>query len=137
MRVAISVDPEIPVPPRLYGGIERIVDMLVRGLTRRGHQVTLFAHPESQVPCELSPYPRLRSRHKSDTVANMWHVSSAIRRGDFDLLHSFARLAYTAPLLARPIPKIMSYQRKISPRSVELGNVLSRGTLHFSGCSAQ
>jgi hypothetical protein len=31
LRIAITVDPEIPVPPLLYGGIERIVDMLVRG----------------------------------------------------------------------------------------------------------
>jgi glycosyltransferase involved in cell wall biosynthesis len=67
----------------------------------------------------------------------MWHVTSAIRRGNFDLLHSFSRLAYTAPLLPRQIPKIMSYQRKVSPRSVQLGNMLSRGTLHFTGCSAQ
>ena len=33
MKIAITVDPEIPVPPVLYGGIERIVDMLVRSVT--------------------------------------------------------------------------------------------------------
>jgi len=137
LRIAITVDPEIPVPPLLYGGIERIVDMLVRGLVHRGHVVTLFANPESQVPCRLLPYPRLRSQSKTDTLVNMWHVSAAIQRGNFDLVHSFARLAYTAPLLPRRIPKIMSYQRSVSPRSVQLGNLLSRGTLHFTGCSAQ
>ena len=30
MRLLLTADPEIEVPPRLYGGIERIVDMLVR-----------------------------------------------------------------------------------------------------------
>ena len=44
MRIAITADPYLPVPPRLYGGIERVVDMLVRGLSARGHHVTLFAH---------------------------------------------------------------------------------------------
>ena len=136
LRIAITVDPEIAVPPVLYGGIERIVDMLVRGLVRRGHEVTLFANPESQVQCHLLPYPRLRSQSKTDTLANMWHVSFAILRGSFDVVHSFARLAYLAPLLPWRIPKIMSYQRSIDDRSVRLGNSLSRGTLHFTGCSA-
>jgi len=136
LRVAITVDPEIPVPPRLYGGIERIVDMLVRGLVQRGHDVTLFADPESQVECRLSPYPGSRSQNKIDTVANMWHVSKSIHRGHFDVVHSFARLAYLTPLLPLRIPKIMSYQRGVSPRSVRLGNLLSHGTLSFTACAA-
>lgn len=136
MRIAITVDPEIPVPPKLYGGIERIVDMLVRGLLERGHDVTLFANPESQISCRLVPYPRMRSQSRIDTLANMFHVSQAIRRGHFDLVHSFARLAYLTPLLFRRIPKIMSYQRVVPPSSVRLGNLLSGGTLSFTGCSA-
>lgn len=136
MRIAVTADPEIPVPPKLYGGIERIVDMLVRGLVQRDHDVTLFARPDSQVPCRLVPYPRLHSQKKLDVLANMWHVSSAILCGGFDIVHSFARLAYLAPLLPRSIPKIMSYQRSVTGRSVRIGNLLSHGTLHFTGCSA-
>jgi glycosyltransferase involved in cell wall biosynthesis len=136
LRIAMTVDPEIPVPPRLYGGIERIVDMLVRGLMQRGHEVTLFANPESTVTCRLVPYPGAKSQNRIDTLANMWHVSNAIRRGHFDVVHSFARLAYLTPLLPLPIPKIMSYQRGVSPRSVQLGNLLSRGTLSFTACGA-
>ena len=52
----ITVDPYIPVPPRLYGGIERVIDMLVRGLHERGHEVTLIAHPESAAHATLIPY---------------------------------------------------------------------------------
>ena len=44
LRLAITVDPIIPVPPTLYGGIERIVDMLLRGLAERGHELTVLAH---------------------------------------------------------------------------------------------
>ena len=36
MRILLTADPEIEVPPRLYGGIERIVDGLVRRLRTRG-----------------------------------------------------------------------------------------------------
>lgn len=49
LRIALTADPELPVPPRLYGGIERIVDMLGRELTAHGHEVTLFAHRKSVV----------------------------------------------------------------------------------------
>ena len=124
------------MPPTLYGGIERIVDMLVRGLVERGHDLTLFANPDSRVPCRLLPYPALHSQRKADTLKNMWHVSSYVHRGRIDVVHSFARLAYLAPLLPSRTPKIMSYQRVVTPRSVTIGNLFSRGTLHFTGCSA-
>src|SRR5258705_30097 len=42
LRIVVTADPYLPVPPRLYGGIERIIDFLVRGLVQRGHQVTLI-----------------------------------------------------------------------------------------------
>jgi glycosyltransferase involved in cell wall biosynthesis len=135
MRIAVTVDPEIPVPPKLYGGIERIVDMLVRALVERGHDVTLFAHPDSQVPCHLLPYPVLHSRGTGNVLRNLHHVSSQLRSGGFDVVHSFARLAYLLPVLPLRLPKIMSYQRAISPRSILAGELFSRGTLHFTACS--
>ena len=56
MDIAIVADPRIPVPPKLYGVIERIVDMLIRGLVERGHEVALFVHQDSDVPCSHVPY---------------------------------------------------------------------------------
>jgi glycosyltransferase involved in cell wall biosynthesis len=134
LRIAITADPEIPVPPLLYGGIERIVDMLVQGLVNRGHEVILFAHQESHVPCRLVPY-RASSQKKRDILTNMLDVGSEVRRARVDVVHSFGRLAYLGSLLPRSIPKIMSYQRAVSPRSVALGRLLSRGSLQFTGCS--
>lgn len=132
----MTVDPEIPVPPVTYGGIERIVDMLVRGLTERGHEVTLFAHADSRVPCELLPYPGLSSLSHVDTVRNAAFVSAAVLRGRYDLVHSFARLAYLLPLLPLPVPKLMSYGRNIANRSVVWGDRLALGSLSFTGCSS-
>ena len=137
LHIAITVDPEIPVPPLLYGGIERMVDMLVRGLIERGHQVTLFAHPASEVLCRLVPYYCLHSQSKSATLRNMRRVCTHILRAKPDVVHSFGRLAYLMPILPLPLPKLMSYQREISPRSIALGDRLARGTLHYAGCSAQ
>jgi hypothetical protein len=42
------------VPPRLYGGTERIVSYLTEELVRRDHEVTLFAGGDSITSAELS-----------------------------------------------------------------------------------
>jgi glycosyltransferase involved in cell wall biosynthesis len=137
LRIAITVDPEIPVPPKFYGGIERIVDLLVRGLAGRGHAVMLFAHPASDVPCDLRPYPGLRSGSVVDTLRNAWFTSSRILPYRPDVVHSFGRLAYLLPILPTEIPKVMSYQRVITERRVDWAERVARqGTLSFTGCSA-
>jgi glycosyltransferase involved in cell wall biosynthesis len=43
------------VPPRLYGGTERIVSYLTEELVRLGHDVTLFASGDSISSAELAP----------------------------------------------------------------------------------
>ena len=123
------------MPPRFYGGAERVVDMLANGLATRGHHVTLFAHRDSTVQCRLIPYPGKSSASIADSLRNMNLISRTILRGRFDLVHSFGRMAYLIPLLPLPIVKIMSYGRWISTRSVAWGHALSRGTLHFTACS--
>jgi glycosyltransferase involved in cell wall biosynthesis len=135
LRIAITADPEIPVPPRLYGGIERIIAMLVDGLSARGNDVTLFAHPGSSVRCRLVRYTGSSSGSLRVTLAHMRMVLAESRRTSFDVIHSFGRLAYLLPLLPSRIPKLMTYQRRISPRSVRWGLRLSRGTLAFSAIS--
>jgi glycosyltransferase involved in cell wall biosynthesis len=136
MRIALTADPEIPVPPVFYGGIERIVDMIIRGLTVMGHEITLFAHPDSKVPCRLVPWKGKASNKRSDTFKNTVTLYNSVIAGNYDLVHSFSRLAYMLPLLPMAIPKIMSYQREPSLKQVSLANRLSKkGTLLFTGCS--
>jgi len=43
------------VPPRLYGGTERIVSFLTEELVRQGHEVTLFASGDSRTSARLVP----------------------------------------------------------------------------------
>jgi len=135
MRIVLTADPEIPVPPRLYGGIERIVDMLAQGLGDRGHKVTLFAHPDSSASCRLVPWPGRRSSSFIDTTRNAAELAIRTLAAEVDIVHSFARVAYLTPLLRLPIPKLMTYQRRITRRSVSLAHALSGGTLWFSAIS--
>jgi len=135
MHVAITSDPRIPVPPRLYGGVERIVDMLVRGLVDRGHEVTLFAHRDSDVPCQHVPYGGTDARSVVDTLRNTLTVSRlAFNRPD--VIHSFGRLAYLTPLMPFRTPKIMTYGRGPTPSRIQTAMTLARaGSLVFTGCS--
>jgi glycosyltransferase involved in cell wall biosynthesis len=135
LRIALTADPELPVPPRLYGGIERVIDMLARGLIDRGHEVTLFAHPDSQSGGALTPWPGRRSGSPADVVMNAAVLAKGLAAARFDIVHSFSRIAYLMPILPLRIPKLMTYQRAISARSVRLGHALSRGTLQFSAIS--
>ncbi len=135
MHVALTAGPKLPVPPRLYGGIERIVDLLARGLTERGHQVTLLAHPDSDTAGRLRPYPGQRSQHPWDTLRNSLHVGRLAVDAP-DVVHSFGRLAYLTPLLPLGIPKIMSYQRDPTLSRIRMATRLARDdSLIFTGCS--
>lgn len=137
MKILITADPELPVPPKYYGGIERIVDMLVRGLIARGHEVTLFAHRDSSTGASLVPWPGRSSLSGYDTVCNSALLTSHVLFHRVDIIHSFSRVAYLLPLLPLPIPKLMTYQRPIAVRSVKMGHRLSNGTLWFTAISHQ
>jgi glycosyltransferase involved in cell wall biosynthesis len=135
MHIALTADPELPVPPRFYGGGERIVDMLAQVLTSRGHKITLFANSSSHSQGRLIPWPGGSSLSPADTLRNAVTLTRFVLAEKFDLVHSFSRVAYLTPILPLPIPKLMTYQRAITRRSVRLGHVLSFGTLQFSAIS--
>ena len=47
------------VPPKKYGGTERVIHALTEELVRRGHEVTLFASGNSETSARLvSVYPQ-------------------------------------------------------------------------------
>ena len=66
MRIA-QVAPLIEsVPPRLYGGTERIVSYLTEELVRVGHDVTLFASgtpspPPNWIPVVAARFDSIRA----------------------------------------------------------------------------
>jgi glycosyltransferase involved in cell wall biosynthesis len=137
LRIALTADPEIPVPPIHYGGIERIVDMLARSLAVRGHEVTLFAHPDSTCPVRRIAWRGRSSQRLRDTLGNAATLTRYVTTDRYDIVHSFSRIAYLAPILPMAIPKLMSYQREISQRTAGLAHRLGRGTIEFSAISRQ
>lgn len=92
MRIAQIAPLHEAVPPKLYGGTERVVSWLTEELVALGHEVTLFASGDSVTDAELVPaWPRALRLDPSirDAVApHMLLVESVRRRAaDFDVLH--------------------------------------------------
>ena len=81
------------VPPKLYGGTERVVAHLTDALVELGHEVTLFASAEAQTKAKLVPGRDQAIRLdpaplKSDLAAHMAMLHEVRRRADeFDLIH--------------------------------------------------
>lgn len=92
MRIAQIAPLTESVPPRLYGGTERVVSFLTEQLVAMGHDVTLFASGDSCTsaelhaawPCALRFDPTVR-----DVLApHMLMMEQVCRRADeFDVLH--------------------------------------------------
>jgi len=80
------------VPPRLYGGTERIVSYLTEELVALGHEVTLFASGDSMTSARLVPcVPRALRLEDSvrDPIPYYMLMLDRVRRcaEDFDVLH--------------------------------------------------
>lgn len=136
MRILMTADPELPVPPSHYGGIERVIDILIRGFLERGHEVGLVAHGDST--CEATrvyPWFGLKSQEARDILPNIKCLTGAVKDFRPDIVHSFSRIAYMAMILPTKIPKIMSYQRHPSLRTVKYASMAGRKSLIFTGCS--
>jgi glycosyltransferase involved in cell wall biosynthesis len=80
------------VPPKLYGGTERVIYWLTEELVALGHEVTLFASGDSCTSAKLEPiWPRALRLDGSVRDANALHMmmlEQVRRRADeFDFLH--------------------------------------------------
>jgi glycosyltransferase involved in cell wall biosynthesis len=138
LRVAITADPYLPVPPVFYGGIERVIDLLARGLAARGHEITVFAHPHSRTAGTLHPYGAPPHAGFAARARELWQLGSGLfaRRRQFDVVHSFGRLAAMLPVLPiRGLAKIQSYQRAVPWAGVRHAARLGGPTICFTGCS--
>ena len=81
------------VPPKLYGGTERVVAHLTDALVDLGHDVTLFASAEAQTRARLIPVRDQAIRLdpaplKSDLAAHLSMLGEVMDRAeDFDIIH--------------------------------------------------
>jgi glycosyltransferase involved in cell wall biosynthesis len=92
MRIAQIAPLTEAIPPKLYGGTERVIHWLTEELVALGHDVTLFASGDSRTSADLVPvWPRalrLDGAVCDPCALHMMMLEHVRRRAaDFDLLH--------------------------------------------------
>jgi glycosyltransferase involved in cell wall biosynthesis len=98
------------VPPRRYGGTERVVSFLTEELVRQGHEVTLYATADSMTSARLvSPWPEgLRLSDVRDPLAcHVLLTEMAMSHADsFDVMHFHHDHHHLPYLRSSPVPML-------------------------------
>jgi len=106
------------IPPKLYGGTERVVHWLTEELVALGHDVTLFASGDSRTSAKLqAPWPRALRLDGSVRDPNALHMLMLERvrqqAHDFDFLH-FHLDYYPFSLFSRqPVPFVTTLHGRL------------------------
>lgn len=92
MRIAQVAPLYESVPPKYYGGTERVVSYLTEELCRQGHEVTLFASGDSVTEARLVAVTRRSLRLDKRCVDQLAHhvlmLERVLQRADeFDVIH--------------------------------------------------
>jgi glycosyltransferase involved in cell wall biosynthesis len=118
LRIAQIAPPMERVPPRAYGGTERVIHELVLELDRRGHEVTTFASGDSDVPGRhivTVPEALRPSGFAGDAAPYFYLTMGAVvdRSGEFDIVHS--HLEWAGLLMASTIelPVISTFHGRL------------------------
>lgn len=133
------MDPGISIPPKGYGGIERIVALLAKEYESRGYEVDILASEGSYVDrCNIyfngkEGFPASKLVYLI-AVLKTWFFLLR-RRRKYHLIQNFGRLQYLLPILNSSVVKVMCYQREITSRNIKIFNYLPNKQLFFSGCS--
>jgi len=90
LRIGIVAPPFLPIPPPGYGGIERVVSVLVESLVEHGHDVTLFASAGSTTSAHMES-PLTIPPTLGDPAAmgdEFCHTTAAyLHAAEFDIVH--------------------------------------------------
>lgn len=121
MRIAQVAPLYFTVPPKLYGGTERVISYLTEELVAQGHDVTLFASGDSQTRAKLiAACPRALchvpnyGEPRSYFDRMMYLIFADVSR--FDVIH-FHTEAIQFPLLRnQPCPNVTTLHGPIAPR---------------------
>jgi glycosyltransferase involved in cell wall biosynthesis len=119
MRIAQIAPPFETVPPRCYGGTERVVATLTEALVERGHDVTLFAPGDSWTRAKLAPTVSQALWHAEPPLADLnpfWSMTLDVlldHIDEFDVVHS--HLDYWGFPLARhaPVPVLTTLHGRL------------------------
>lgn len=109
MRIAQIAPLYEAVPPKFYGGTERVVSYLTEALVEAGHDVTLFASGDSRTSAKLEAFwpqaLRFDPLIRDPMAPHMLLLEEVYRRADeFDVLHFHIDYYPFSLFLRQPVP---------------------------------
>jgi glycosyltransferase involved in cell wall biosynthesis len=118
MRIAQIAPLFEAVPPKLYGGTERVVSALTEELVAMGHEVTLFASGDSVTSAKLdAPWPKALRLDPNirDWVATYHLMLEYVytRREQFDILHFHIDYFPNSLFSSQPIPFVTTLHGRL------------------------
>ena len=139
MKILLTADPFIPVPPTNYGGIERVIYMLIDGYVQCGHDVILLAHKDSHHEKLTQRFAWPHEQPKGfQNIDNALTLRRVVRKTQPDVIQSFSRLQYLLSIRwATNAFTLQCYQREISPKTTSLAaRFFPSHRLQFSACGS-
>jgi glycosyltransferase involved in cell wall biosynthesis len=127
LKIAMIAPIAEKVPPRKYGGTERVINTLTEELVKRGHDVTLFATGDSQTSARLSsvhPKP-LREDKAQDPYGlnerSLLHITEAYKRQhEFDIIHDHNSILSVPTAQFIKTPTVITLHGEINPDNLRL-----------------
>lgn len=138
MRILLVMDPFIPVPPKYYGGIERVVYDLACQYVKLGHSVTILAGHGSISPDRLITYGKeIKKQSVRINITLLLEVTAILYKeiSRHDVIHNFGRLAWLFPIAWSRIKKVHTYMRYITPSNVSWLNRIGVKNIIYTGVS--
>jgi glycosyltransferase involved in cell wall biosynthesis len=138
MKILLLMDPYIPVPPKHYGGIERVVYDVACKYVEMGHEVTILAGPNSKSPGQLVEYGK-----NTDLPSIKLNIFLSLQLGiklwplicKHDVIHNFGRLFWLYLIFPSKIRKVHTYMRYITPNNVKLLNRIGVKNIAYTAVS--
>jgi glycosyltransferase involved in cell wall biosynthesis len=91
VKIAIVSSPYVPVPPPRYGGTEKVIHYLIKGLLELGHEPILLGTGDSKVPCKLIPIVEKAATFPKDK-ADLPAYNKFLRSVDTETRHKLKEL---------------------------------------------
>jgi len=120
MRIAQVAPLFESVPPKLYGGTERVVSYLTEELVRQGHEVTLYASGDSETSARLvqgCPKALWRDSGCRETLTHhVRQLEQVVREAHrFDVIHFHLDYVHLPVISRLPCPSITTVHGRMHP----------------------
>jgi len=124
MRIAQVAPLYESVPPKLYGGTERVVSYLTEELVRLGHDVTLFASGDSETTARLIPACQRalwRDPHCRESLPHHVRLMELVFREarKFDVIHFHSDYLHFPLLRRQATPGVTTLHGRVHPHDLQ------------------